>query len=252
MVRGLAVETSGSTGSIALTEDGSAVAARRFAHGLQHAAGIICIIDELCRERGWTPGQLQQLYVSAGPGSFTGLRIGITLAKTLALATGAKLVAVPSVRVLVENAPEEAPEVVIVLDARRQRIYTARFRRRTVGGDSGPQAPRQWCQEEPAHLDTLPAVLGRAGRPVYLLGEGIPYHEKSLPQGDPGVIVTAPSAWQARAEALGRLGWEMAIRGELVDPLSLTPIYIRPPEAQEKYAAMRQGSARTAAAPSRR
>ena len=128
------------------------LAEREFESGLQHAAQIIPIIDELCRSQGWSPGEVEELYVSAGPGSFTGLRIGITLAKTLALATGVKLVAVPTVRVLVENAPAEARHVVIVLDAKRDQIFTARFERDLSSIDA-------WIEREPAKLDSLTAML---------------------------------------------------------------------------------------------
>ena len=100
MPRVLAIETSGRIGSVALADGTSILLEEQFPHGLKHAAEIVPMIDRLCRAQGWAPHDLEQLYVSAGPGSFTGLRIGITLAKTMALATGVKVVAVPSVRVL--------------------------------------------------------------------------------------------------------------------------------------------------------
>ena len=101
MPRALAIETSARVGSIAAANDGVVLAEEQFEHGLQHAAQIVPILDRLCRAQGWSPREIEHLYVSAGPGSFTGLRIGITLAKTMALATGVKIVAVPTVRVLV-------------------------------------------------------------------------------------------------------------------------------------------------------
>src|SRR6185369_8895119 len=98
-------ETSGGIGSIAIAEDGCVVVEETFSHGLKHAAGIVPIIDRLCASRGWKPADVEEIYVSVGPGSFTGLRVGITVAKTLAFATGARIVAVPSVDVLARNAP---------------------------------------------------------------------------------------------------------------------------------------------------
>lgn len=230
MLRSLAIETSGRIGSIALAEDGAVAVEREFPHGLQHAAHIIPIIDELCRQRHWQPRQIDHVCVSAGPGSFTGLRIGITLAKTLWLATGVKVVAVPTVRVLAENAPAEAQRVVIVLDAKREQIYTARFERTSEGLSC-------WREMESAHLDTLAAMLSRAGRPVHLLGDGIPFHEKFISREDAGIVVTPAEIWRARAGVVARLGWEMAGRGEFADALTLTPIYVRRPEAEEKYLA---------------
>ncbi|HUB24000.1 MAG TPA: hypothetical protein VL992_01125, partial [Tepidisphaeraceae bacterium] len=120
-------------------------------------------------------------------------------------------------------APAEAVHVAIVLDAKRGQIFTARFERAEGG----------WVEREPAHLDTLAAVVGRAPRPLYLVGEGLPYHP--LPEED-GVVRTEPSAWQARAGVVVALGWRMAREGEFVDAVKLLPLYVRVPEAEEKFA----------------
>jgi tRNA threonylcarbamoyladenosine biosynthesis protein TsaB len=225
MPNALALETSGRVGSVALAADGRVLAEEQFPHGLQHAARILVVIDSLCKSAGWKPADLNELYVSIGPGSFTGLRIGVTLAKTLALATGVKIVGVPSVQVLARNAPEEARHVIVVLDAKRGQIFTARFERSEHG----------WSEREPAHLDTLATMLARAPRPVHLLGEGIAYHDKGI--DEPSVFRTAPESWRARAGVVAEIGWAMARRGEFADPLRLVPIYVRRPEAEEKFAA---------------
>lgn len=223
MPRAIAIETSGRIGSIAAALEGRVLAEEQFPHGLQHAAQIIPIMDRMCQAQGWSPGDVQELYVSVGPGSFTGLRIAITLAKTMSLARGVKLVAVPSVRVLVENAPAEARHVIIVLDAKRGQIFTARFER-----ENG------WAEREPAHLEDLESMLNRAPRPVHLLGEGIPYHSAVIPS-DTGIVVTEECSWRARASVVAAIGYQMARSGEFADPMTLSPIYIRIPEAEEKW-----------------
>jgi tRNA threonylcarbamoyladenosine biosynthesis protein TsaB len=228
MPRALAIETSGRIGSVALAEDGVVLAEETFPHGLQHAAHLLPITDRLCAARAWKPRDIEHLYVSAGPGSFTGLRIGITLCKTIAFATGAKIVAVPSVRVLAENAPADARNLILVLDAKREQIFTARFER----------DEDTWREVEPAHLDSLAAMLSRSPRPVHLLGEGIPYHRRFIPENDDGIVVTSEETWRARASCVVRIGCEMAQRGEFADPYRLTPIYIRRPEAEEKADAL--------------
>jgi tRNA A37 threonylcarbamoyladenosine modification protein TsaB len=78
-------------------------------------------------------------------------------------------------------------------------------------------------------------MLARSPRPVYLIGEGLPYHEKFIPTDDPGVIVTPPELWRARAAVVARIGQAMARQGEFADPDRLTPLYIRKPEAEEKW-----------------
>src|SRR5687767_13904803 len=202
MPRALAIETSGRVGSMAAVLDGSTVAEENFPHGLKHAAEIVPILDRLCRAQGWSPRELDELYVSAGPGSFTGLRIAITLAKTLAFATGVQVVPVPTHRVLALNAPTEARNLVIVLDAKRDQIFTARFAREV---DAGP-----WVEHEPPHLDDLSSSLARTPRPVHLLGEGIPYHSRFIPAGDPSVVLTPEESWRARAAAVADVGTRMA------------------------------------------
>jgi len=223
-LRALAIETSGSIGSVALAQDGKTLLDDTFPHGLQHAARIIPAIDGLCKKLNWTSTDLKEIYVSAGPGSFTGLRIGITLAKTLAMVTGASLVAVPSVRVLVENAPADAKNVIIVLDAKRDQIFTAAFARAADG----------WIQLHPAQLSSLTEILAKSPRPVHLIGEGIPYHRKFIPASDPDIHVVEESQWRPQASVVATLGWQMARKGNFTDALALRPIYIRRPEAEEK------------------
>jgi tRNA threonylcarbamoyladenosine biosynthesis protein TsaB len=222
--RALAIETSGRIGSVALAENGNTLAEDTFPHGLQHAARIIPAIDALCKQLHWTAADLNEIYVSAGPGSFTGLRIGITLAKTLSLVTRATLVAVPSVRVLVENAPSDAINAIIVLDAKRDQIFTASFRRAADG----------WTELEPAHLGFLTTMLAKTPRPVHLVGEGIPYHRKFIPENDPQIHLTDDSQWRPQAKIVAILGWRMARANKFTDAMNLRPIYIRKPEAEEK------------------
>ncbi len=182
------------------------------------------MLDGLVKARGWSPREIGQLFVSIGPGSFTGLRIGVTLAKTFAFATGARVVAVPSLDVLVRNVPDEWRHAIVLLDAKRGQIFAARY-----ANQEG-----RFVEEEPAHLDTLEAMLTRAPRPVHLIGEGLQFHQPSESPADSDVIVTSSEAWQARASVVGRLGLERAARGEFTEPQRLVPLYIRLPEAEEK------------------
>lgn len=227
MSRALAIETSGRIGSVALVEDGSVRAEDEFAHGLKHAAEMVARIDALCKRLSWGPKDIDSLYVSSGPGSFTGLRIGVTFAKTFAFATGARLVAVPSVEVLAENAPPGTQNLIIVLDAKRGQIFTARFAR----------INENWVEQEPAHLDDLASMLRRSPRPVCLLGDGIPFHQDAIPADDSRVTIASESSWRARAAAVASIGARLAGEGCFTDPDHLIPLYIRLPEAEEKFLA---------------
>jgi tRNA threonylcarbamoyladenosine biosynthesis protein TsaB len=211
-------------GSVAAVEAGRVLAEEAFPHGFKHAAGVVAVIDRLTRSQGWTPKDLDEIYVSAGPGSFTGLRVGITVAKTLAFSLGAKLIAVPSAAVLARNAPAGWQNCLIVLDAKRGQIFGARFENSSAG----------ISEVEAAHLDTLAAMLQRSSRPVYLIGEGIPYHRQAIGE-EAGVIITPEELWRARARVVAEIGLTMSQRGQFADAQTLAPIYIRKPEAEEKW-----------------
>jgi tRNA threonylcarbamoyladenosine biosynthesis protein TsaB len=228
--RGLAVETSGRVGSVAAVRDGVVVDERAFPHELAHAAGLVQLMADVVSGQGWKPGDLQCLYVSAGPGSFTGLRIGITAVKTLAMVTGATIVPVPTPHVLAMNAPADARHVVVVLDAKRDQIFTARYERMDA----------KWIERDGPRLDLLASVLAAAPRPVHLIGEGIPFHEKFLPADTSGIVITTRDSWRARAAAVAELGVERERLGLFVAPDSLVPVYVRKPEAEEKWDEMRK------------
>ena len=173
-----------------------------------------------------TPVDFREIYVSIGPGSFTGLRIGVTAAKTISFATGATIAAVPTVEVLAANAPADAMNVIVLLDAKRGQIFTARLARAS--------AAAEWQTIEPAHVDLLSTMLSRSPRRVHLIGEGIAFHQPDIPANDPQVIVTGPELWRARAAATARIGRRLLRDGHAIDAQQLTPLYIRKPEAQEK------------------
>ena len=117
------------------------------------------------------------------------------------------------------------------IDALRGQIFTARFERTADG----------WIEREPAHLDTLADMIARSPRPVHLLGEGLPYHQNGADLGDKSLIQTPPELWQARASEVAKLGWELASGGEFADAMKLTPLYVRAPEAEEKFDALNPG-----------
>lgn len=228
--RAIAIETSGRLGSVALGMAGEFLDVVAFSAEANHAVELLPTIERLTARYGWAPDSVDQFYVSAGPGSFTGLRIGITVARTLAMAIGAKVVAVPTVDVLACNAlaMAESPEhLAVVLDAKRKQVYTAVFR--LDGGRYRKVIDA--CVMAPAEL------LARTERPLAILGEGVAYHRSALTA--PQVSVLDEKLNRPRAEVVLRLGWELACSGQYADPRSLVPIYLRRPEAEDVWDARR-------------
>lgn len=221
-VRALALETTSRRAQVALVVNGSILASDAFSPGLKHAADLLPMIDRLCRSQRWSPRDIQHVYVSTGPGGFTGSRLGITFAKTIAFTFGSRVVAVPTPRVIVENTPVEAQDALVVIDARRGHTWTAHFTR-----DNGV-----WMSAGAPRLDLLATILGSAPRPLWIVGEGIAYHRAAIESADPQVQVVADS--QPHVVHVAQLGWTQALERRFVDPFDLAPLYVRRPEAEEK------------------
>lgn len=121
--RVLAVETSGSTFSIALAE-GEKLLAEIFWHsGLSHSERLVPAVEWMLREAGWSYGDLGKVAVSTGPGSFTGIRVGLTFARTLAQARKLPLVGMTSLEVLAAGIPGTDLRVVPAIDALRDEVF---------------------------------------------------------------------------------------------------------------------------------
>ena len=239
----LAIETSSASGSVAVGRGTAMLGARRFTQRRAHAAEFLPSIEALCREHGIAPDDIAHVFVSAGPGSFTGLRIGITAARTLALAVGAKIVALPTLEVIAQNAldlPDALPRVCVVLDAKRARVYTATFALsesplvESRVGWATSVAMRYLPSDSPREAEPA-AYLAAQPRGCAVLGEGVLYHQAAV--NGCGLQVLPKDLFPPRVETVYHLGAERAAEGLFVPPRDLIPVYIRPPEAEEVWAA---------------
>ncbi len=222
----IAIETSGRIGSVAIGRGDNVVAVKSFSADQRHAVELLPTMDRLCREQGITPQDLSDCYVSGGPGSFTGLRIGITAARALALAGAVRVIRVPTLDVIAQNAldvDDPPPRLGVILDAKRKRIYAASYAR------NGRRYDRV---TEPQECDPA-AFLAALARSAALTGEGVLFAPDAVAAG--GLHVLPPETYRARAEVVHRLARERAQRGDYDESRSLIPIYIRRPEAEEVW-----------------
>ena len=133
----LGVETSGLTGAVALRRDGQIIESVTLQHsGRRHAQTLVSEVDALLRRSNLTAKQLQVVAVSIGPGSFTGLRVGVVLAKTLGYALGCEVVAVDTFCAIAANSPSDVSEVVVLADAQRGELFAGRYTPSDVGVQS--------------------------------------------------------------------------------------------------------------------
>ncbi len=183
-------------------------------------------IREIMKDLSLSFGELSAIGVSHGPGSFTGLRIGLATAKTLAHANKLPLYAVNSLLLIAINATPSDNDVCPVLDARKGEVYTALYRFR--GG--GLEEKMKPTVLSPGELsDILPDS-------VVLVGDGAHKYREHF-KGGHGKIryMTPPSQSQPRASSLSALVHSGAITGQVEDIMNLEPLYIRRPEAEIKW-----------------
>ncbi len=222
----VAIETSGVLGSVALGRVADILQSVTFSGGLRHAVELLPTIDRFCRAEGVSPGDIGECYVSGGPGSFTGVRIGMTVARTLAMVGRVRVVRVPTLDVIAQNAlqlDDPPPNLGVILDARRRRVYAAAFvlRGSRYERTTGP------AEVEPARF------LAELPRPGALIGEGVRYPAGAVKAS--GLVVLPERTHRARVEVVHVLGRGLAAAGRFDGPEQLIPIYVRRPEAEEVW-----------------
>ena len=238
-MRILALETSGSSGSVAALEASRLVLEQSLASGSRSAQSLAPGIDALLAEVGWSVGQLELIAVTQGPGSFTGLRIGVTTAKALAYAGGAQLIGVNTLEVIARQAPApgRAPATPsalwTVLDAQRGELFAARF---TAGTDTAGTVAAgpvdRWSMQGAVEVIDRQEWLAQLEAEEAVSGPAV---QRSAAEMPPGVAVIDRQFWLPRAETVGRLGYEQFLAGRRDDLFQLCPHYFRRAAAEEQW-----------------
>jgi len=214
----LGIETSTRPGSAALCQDVNCLAEVPLDRdGLRHAQALPPRVATLLGEHSLKTDDLDLIAISQGPGSFTGLRVGIAFAKTLAWAAGCQLVAVDTFHAIAAHAqlPAGVHSLWVAADAHRQELFVRSYSRQD-GGEWNPDQDHEivntadWCRQLQPHETVVAATPG-------LLDEFLTSH------------ITSPPA----AQSIARLGQLAALAGQLADPVSLEPLYLRKSAAEE-------------------
>lgn len=220
----MAIETSTPHGSVALGRGDTLLEVVAPPQPRRHNLDLISAIDALCHRHGGAAKDIAEIYVSVGPGSFTGLRIAVATARMLALATGARLVGIPTAAVLAHRAPRDPRHLAVCLNRKRDHYHITTFQRRAEA----------WEHDGEPTLRTLDDLLAVAPRPLAVLANPAP--EGSLPGSDADVVWLPPEMGVPTAEAAWHLGHVRARSGQFIEPPELLPLYARPPEAVTLWA----------------
>ena len=244
----LAVETSSRIGSVAVALGEKILAETAFSAPIRHSAEIFPAVRGLLDRFSREPKEIEQIYISIGPGSFTGLRIAVTFAKTMHLANAAKIVAVDTLDVIaanlttkntVQGSNHERPttsedRIATILDAKRGQFFIAVYKRNT---SNGRQATSDgiWQKILPDSLMTASEFLEKfrgSNQLIWLLGDGLLYYKDKFKAQ--GVHFCHEKYWSPRAGKVHSLGWQKALAGQFADPVALQPLYLRAPDVKLK------------------
>lgn len=220
----LALETATATCSTALMQDGTLRATASLHRPRVHAEQLVPLIDQLLHRAAVDRAALDAVAVSMGPGSYTGLRIGVSTAKGLALATDAALIGVPTLEALAASVcPYAQPGDVIgaLLDARRDEVYAAAYR--VARHDLAP-----FAATSARTVDTLPDWLGPIeGGTCWLVGDGGSKGAPVLREAGYTVRHVPPALHPPAAGWVARRGWPRLAEEATEDVATFEPYYLK-------------------------
>lgn len=222
-MRLLAMETSGRTGLVALEAPDGTERFRTTPADSRHGRHLVPTIQDLLAESDLRVSALEALAVGVGPGSFTGLRIGVTAAKLLAHLAGCPLVAMDSLEVLAGSAPATARTVAVVVDAQRGELFVAGFHRGATGAELVSAAPT-------ARVESAPWLAALEQGTWVIVAEPL----RSRLAWPTGVELAPASAAEPAPGPLLRTARAALDRGDPVDLARLEPHYLRRSAAEEQ------------------
>ena len=220
----LAIENSSMCGSIALLAEGTCISEYSLSSKATHSKRLLAGIGHIIREAQFDWTDIDAIAVSLGPGSFTGLRIGLTTAKGLVMASGVKLIGVRSLDGLAAQLLTGGQLICPVIDARKKEVYSAFYRRATNG------IIKKVSQTVSITPETLATGIKE---PVVLLGDGSQLYKEVFAEilGDL-VTFASPEIFYPRAAAIGLLALRKWHEKDFLNPISAAPIYVRPSDAE--------------------
>jgi len=222
----LAVDTTTQTGSVALLRDAALVEQSDMAPPAAHSARLLGTVDGLLARHGLSIRDVEAFAVAAGPGSFTGIRIGLSAVKALAFASGRPVAPVSSLEALAAKAAgPEAALVAPIIDAKKGEVYAALFRAHAGGLK---EIVAQGAYAPAAFLDRL-----AGSESIVFVGSGVEAYDQAVRDklGRRAVFSSAPPFIAAE---VGRLGYERLSRGGGVAADQVEPLYFRLSQAEEK------------------
>lgn len=222
-MRLLAIETSELVGSVAALDGGNVLAEHDLPRNQGSAQSLAPALKGLLCEVGWRPDQLELVAVTIGPGSFTGLRVGVTTAKVLAYSAKAEVLGIDTLEAIATGCPPEIDHLAVAMDAQRGQVVAGTFRRDREGWLAA-SGPWQLADLEP-WLAALPPGISLAGPVLSRMSQALA----------DGVCQVDPQYWSPKASSVGRVAARRYAAGERGDLWALVPRYYRRSAAEERW-----------------
>jgi tRNA threonylcarbamoyladenosine biosynthesis protein TsaB len=230
----LAVDTSTGSGSVACLQDDLLLAEWTLHSARTHNRRLLQVVQTLLDELRWTPPEIDGFAVTTGPGSFTGLRIGMTTVKTLAWSLGKLYVGVPSLDALAQALAASRYPICPLIDARKGEIYCALYQPDEKGGIA---------RLSPYRVIRPQQLSGMVNGPTLFCGDGWRAYRDELKTAMGDLALEAPMAFHGiRATFVGELARKKFLSGQSEDPLQSVPTYVRPSEAEIHFPHLVPGS----------
>jgi tRNA threonylcarbamoyladenosine biosynthesis protein TsaB len=215
------LETSGRAGFVAVALGADLRGVCGLEEPRRQARDLGPAVAALLREQGWRPRDVQAVLVGRGPGSYTGLRVGIASAKAFAYATGCPVVALDTFAVIAAQSPAGVDRVDVLADAQQDNVYVQPFARAEDG----------WHALAPLAIQPLRAWLSEREGGARVTGPGLHRHGPRVPAG----AAVDAGCWDAGPKAMLRLGLRLYLAGDPTDAWSLEPLYLRPSSAEQQW-----------------
>jgi len=227
-VKILALESSAAAASVAVCEDEALIAQSLQRTGLTHSATLLPMLEDLLKNAGLALADMDLLAVAAGPGSFTGLRIGVSALKGLAWAADKPCAACSTLESMAWQAAHmEGAELCPVMDARRNQVYNARF-----AVQSG--APVRLTEDRAISLADLLGEVKNSSKTQILVGDGAKLCYTAFQEAGVPVKLAPPYLQYQTAWGVARCALELARRGELTTAAALRADYHRLSQAERE------------------
>lgn len=221
----LAMDSTAVAASVALLDNGAPLAAFHLNNGNTHSETLLPMAESVLRCTGKTVNDIDLFAVSAGPGSFTGVRIGVATVKGLAFGKGKPCVGVSTLEALAENLVPTGGLLCPVMNARRGQVYNALFR-----VENG--ALTRLCPDRALSVEELEAELLTYSEPVTLCGDGAEPVKNSFTKCD--VALPPLTLIEQNAVSVALCAARMAKEGRTCTDKELKPVYLRMPQAERE------------------